>query len=206
MTRSPAPGQWRAEELSTGHVADYKPFVMVDGEGVRCSLYVSGCTFACDGCFNAAAWSFRYGRPFTAELAEEIADDLAHPAVQGLSLLGGEPFLNTGVCLRVVDRLRSEHGRAKDVWCWTGYTFEELLAEVAAGQRDKELLLRELDVLVDGRFEASRKDLGLAFRGSANQRVLDVPASLAAGVAVAWAGVVDAAAEPVPQIDRRALI
>lgn len=205
MTRSPAAGQWRSQQLTQGYVADYKPFVMVDGEGVRCSLYVSGCTFACDGCFNAATWSFRYGKPFTGELAEQIATDLAHPAVQGLSLLGGEPFLNTGTCLAVVDRLRAEHGRSKDVWCWTGYTFEELLAEITAGQDDKRRLLEQIDVLVDGRFEAGLKDLTLAFRGSSNQRVLDVPASLAAGRAVPWSALADAAA-PVEQVNRRALI
>ncbi|GGC06321.1 anaerobic ribonucleoside-triphosphate reductase activating protein [Cellulomonas carbonis] len=177
---------WRSERLSRGRVADYKPFVMVDGEGVRCSLYVSGCPFACVGCFNQAAWSFRYGTCFDEALADRIATDLAHEAVQGLSLLGGEPFLNTGVCLAVVRRLRALHGRAKDVWCWTGYTFEELVEEARAGERDKAQLLAEVDVLVDGRFELGRRDLTLAFRGSANQRVLDVPASLAAGVAVPW--------------------
>lgn len=192
MTRTPAVGQWRASALSQDRVADYQPFGMVDGEGVRCSLYVSGCPFACDGCFNEAAWSFRYGVPFDDALADRIAADLAHEAVQGLSLLGGEPFLGTSVCLRVVRRLRAEHGRAKDVWCWTGYTFEELLAEVADGQDDKAELLAELDVLVDGRFELAQRDLTLAFRGSRNQRVLDVPASLAAGRAVPRAAVVDA--------------
>jgi len=165
-------------------VADYQPFTMVDGEGVRCSLYVSGCPFACDGCFNRAAWSFRYGTPYDDVLADRIAADLAHEAVQGLSLLGGEPFLNTGVCLAVVRRLRSAHGRAKDVWCWTGYTFEELLAEARAGESDKEELLGEVDVLVDGRFEQAQKDPTLAFRGSRNQRVLDARASLTEGRAV----------------------
>jgi len=205
MARDPRPGQWRAASLSQDRVADYKPFVMVDGEGVRCSLYVSGCPFACAGCFNEAAWSFRYGTAFDDALADRIAADLAHEAVQGLSLLGGEPMLNTGVCLRVVRRLRAEHGRTKDVWCWTGYTFEELLAEAEAGQDDKAELLRELDVLVDGRFELAQRDLTLAFRGSRNQRVLDVPASLAAGRAITWTAARDADA-PAEQIDRRALI
>jgi anaerobic ribonucleoside-triphosphate reductase activating protein len=205
VARTPAVGQWRAATLSQDRVADYKPFVMVDGEGVRCSLYVSGCPFACAGCFNEAAWSFRYGTPFDDALADRIAADLAHEAVQGLSLLGGEPFLNTGVCLRVVRRLRAAHGRAKDVWCWTGYTFEELLAEAAAGQADKAELLGELDVLVDGRFELAQRDLTLAFRGSRNQRVLDVPASLAAGRAVPRAGLVGATDVGAPP-DRRALV
>lgn len=185
MARTPR-RDWRSARLSQHRVADYKPFVMVDGEGVRCSLYVSGCPFACAGCFNEAAWSFRYGTPFDDALADRIAADLAHEAVQGLSLLGGEPFLNTGVCLAVVRRLRAEHGRAKDVWCWTGYTVEELLADARAGEGDKAELLAEIDVLVDGRFELARRDLTLAFRGSANQRVLDARASVAAGGAVPW--------------------
>lgn len=202
MARDPQPG-WQSARLSQDRVADYKPFVMVDGEGVRCSLYVSGCPFACAGCFNEAAWSFRYGTPFTDDLADRVAADLAHESVQGLSLLGGEPFLNTAVCLRVVRRLRAAHGRAKDVWCWTGYTLEELLAE---GATDKAALLREVDVLVDGRFELAQRDLTLAFRGSRNQRVLDARASVAAGRAVAWAGGVRDAEGVPEQVQRRALI
>jgi len=191
VPRDPGPG-WRSERVSHGYVADYKPFVMVDGEGVRCSLYVSGCLFACEGCFNEAAWSFRYGRPYDDALEDRVLADLAHPAVQGLSLLGGEPFLNTGVCLRLVRRLRAEHGDRKDVWCWTGYTIEEL----RDGTADQRALLAEVDVLVDGRFELARRDLTLAFRGSTNQRVLDARASLATGVAVPWPRVPDAEHTP----------
>lgn len=179
----PAPGEWSAR-LGRGHVADYKPFVMVDGEGVRCSLYVSGCLFACDGCFNEAAWSFRYGRPYDADLQERILDDLAHEAVQGLTLLGGEPFLNTAVCLPLVRAVRSRFGTRKDVWCWSGYTFEQLLAEGAAGESEKTELLAAVDVLVDGPYLDEQRDPTLAFRGSRNQRVLDVEASLAVGAAV----------------------
>lgn len=179
--REPQP-DWLSSRLSRDHVADYKPFVFVDGEGVRCSLYVSGCLFACEGCFNEAAWSFRYGRPYSRDLEDQILTDLAHESVQGLSLLGGEPFLNTGVCLRVARRLRAELGHTRDVWAWSGYTFEELLAASA----DKVELLGMLDVLVDGPFTLSERDLTLPFRGSRNQRVLDVPASLRAGEAVAW--------------------
>jgi anaerobic ribonucleoside-triphosphate reductase activating protein len=185
VARDPRP-DWQSARLSQDRVADYKPFVMVDGEGVRCSLYVSGCPFACAGCFNQAAWSFRYGTVYDDALGDRIAADLAHPAVQGLSLLGGEPFLSTGVCLRVVRRLRAEHGRDRDVWCWTGYRFEELLAWAAAGHDDKAALLAEVDVLVDGRFELDQRDLGLAFRGSRNQRVLDARASLRTGTPTPW--------------------
>lgn len=179
--REPQP-DWLSARVSQDHVADYKPFVFVDGEGVRCSLYVSGCLFACEGCFNEAAWSFRYGQPYSPGLEDQILTDLGHESVQGLSLLGGEPFLNTSVCLRVTRRLRAEHGRRKDVWAWSGYTFEQLLAASA----DKVALLHELDVLVDGPFTLAERDLTLAFRGSRNQRVLDVPASLRAGRAVPW--------------------
>ncbi|WP_062464683.1 anaerobic ribonucleoside-triphosphate reductase activating protein [Demequina soli] len=179
MHRSPVAQTWRSDRVSQGFVADYKPFVFVDGEGVRCSLYVSGCLFACDGCFNEDAWSFRCGSRYSADLEDRILADLAHSAVQGLSLLGGEPFLNTGTCLSLARRVRAELP-TKDVWCWTGYTFEELLV----GHPDQRELLSLVDVLVDGPFDLAQRDLTLAFRGSANQRVLDVPASLAAGVAV----------------------
>ena len=184
MHRTPDLRTWRADKVSHGYVADYKPFSFVDGEGVRCSLYVSGCLFKCDGCYNEAAWSFRCGRPYDAALEQELMADLAHPAVQGLSLLGGEPFLNTQVCLRAAARMREVYGTARDVWAWSGFRFEQLAADV----RDKRMLLELVDVLVDGPYEQSERDLGLAHRGSANQRLIDVPASLAAGTAVPWRG------------------
>jgi anaerobic ribonucleoside-triphosphate reductase activating protein len=199
--RHPAPREWLADTLSQGFVGDYKPFMFVDGEGVRCSLYVSGCLFACEGCFNRATWSFRYGTPYTAELEERILADLRQPYVQGLTLLGGEPFLNTGVCLSLVRRVRAEFGGTKDIWSWTGYTYEELVLESA----DKLELLGQLDVLVDGPFDESLKDLRLQFRGSSNQRILDVPASLAAGHAVLWANRVDAT-QSYEQLRKQALI
>lgn len=178
---APDPALWRSDRVSADFVADYKPFSFVDGEGVRCALYVSGCLFKCEGCFNEAAWSFRYGSPYTPELEDRIIADLAHPAVRGLSLLGGEPMLNTGVCLEVVRRVRAEFGSSRDVWVWSGYTFEQLVAEGG----DKLELLRECDVLVDGPYLAEDRDLTLRFRGSRNQRVLDVQASLGADLAVA---------------------
>ncbi|SDB91713.1 ribonucleoside-triphosphate reductase class III activase subunit [Sanguibacter gelidistatuariae] len=197
----PRPGQWLSEKLSQHRVADYKPDVFVDGEGVRCSLYVSGCPFACVGCFNEAVWSFRYGQPYTRELEDRIVADLSKDYVQGLTLLGGEPFLNTEVCLSLVARVRAELGDSKDVWSWTGYTFEELLLE----SPDKLALLDEVDILVDGRFELTLRDPGLQFRGSRNQRVLDVKRSLNAGEAVVWAKSRDSE-QSYEQIERRALI
>jgi len=164
-------------------VADYKPFSMVDGEGVRCSLYVSGCLFACPGCFNLAAQSFRYGEPYTRELEEQILADLGQSYVQGLSLLGGEPFQNPAMCLDLVERVRDELP-GKDVWAWTGYTFDWLRKK---GSWDQLRLLEQVDVLVDGPFRQDLKDLTLAFRGSSNQRILDIPESLRLGRAVSYA-------------------
>ncbi len=185
MALTPIPRLWLAEKVSHSYVAEYKPFSFVDGEGVRCSLYVSGCLFKCDNCFNEAAWSFKRGVPFSTELEDRIMADLAHESVAGLSLLGGEPFLNTQVALSVVRRLRAEYGDTKSVWSWTGYTFEELVVDSA----DKQELLSHLDVLIDGRYEHENRDLSLPFRGSRNQRVLDARLSLAEARAVGWAGV-----------------
>ncbi|GMA36132.1 anaerobic ribonucleoside-triphosphate reductase activating protein [Demequina litorisediminis] len=182
MALEPDVRTWRAEKVSHSYVADYKPFAFVDGEGVRCSLYVAGCLFKCVGCYNEAAWSFRYGKPYSRDLEDRVMADLAHPAVQGLSLLGGEPFLNTQVALSAVRRLREEFGDERDVWCWTGYTVERLMIDT----EDKRELLGLIDVLVDGTYEEEQRDLSLAFRGSRNQRVLDACATVAAGHAVAW--------------------
>ena len=96
---TPKPQEWKSEKLSQGRIIDYKAFNFVDGEGVRNSLYVSGCMFHCKGCYNAATWSFKAGIPYTKELEEQIMRDLAQPYVQGLTLLGGEPFLNTGILI-----------------------------------------------------------------------------------------------------------
>ena len=180
--RNPKPQEWKTEDYSQKKIADYKAFNFVDGEGVRNSLYVSGCLFACEGCFNKAVQNFNYGTPFTESLMNQIIEDLSHDYVQGLTLLGGEPFLNTDVCLSVVKRVRETFGSAKDIWSWSGYTFEELLLETP----DKLELLHSIDILVDGRFELAKRNLNLQFRGSSNQRIIDVPKSLAAGQAVIW--------------------
>ena len=186
LPNNPYPKEWLADDLSLGYVADYKPFNFVDGEGVRCSLYVSGCKFNCPGCYNKVAQNFHYGHPYTQALEDQIIKDLSQPYVQGLTLLGGEPFLNTQVCLKLVKRIRQEFGHDKDVWSWTGYKWDELMAD----SDDKLELLSLIDILVDGRFLEAQKDLTLQFRGSANQRIIDVPASLAAGVVKIWAGLV----------------
>lgn len=180
--KNPKPQEWLASELSQNYIADYKPFNFVDGEGVRCSLYVSGCLFACPGCYNRVAQNLKYGKPYTPELEDQIMADLGQSYVQGLTLLGGEPFLNTATCLSLVNRIRATFGAEKDVWSWTGYTWEELMLESA----DKLELLSKIDILVDGRFMKDQMDLTLQFRGSKNQRIIDVQKSLASGNVVIW--------------------
>lgn len=180
--KNPQPNEWLASELSQQYIADYKPFNFVDGEGVRCSLYVSGCKFACPGCYNKAAQSFHYGVPYTQDLEDAIIRDVSESYCQGLTLLGGEPFLNTQVCIKLVKRIRQEFGHTKDIWSWTGYRWNELLRD----SNDKLELLSLIDVLVDDRFMLAKKDLTLQFRGSSNQRIINVPASLKAGRVVLW--------------------
>ena len=184
----PKPGEWTSEHYSKGKIASYKPYNFVDGEGVRCSLYVSGCLFACEGCYNVKAQNFNTGILYTEELEKQIIQDIGASYCQGLTLLGGEPFLNTQVCLSLVRKLRSVYGHSKDIWSWTGYTWEELQLETP----DKKALLQELDILVDGRFDLTKRDLTLQFRGSSNQRIIDVQKSLQDGQVVLWNGLRDA--------------
>ena len=197
---TPKPQEWKSEELSLGRIIDYKAFNFVDGEGVRNSLYVSGCMFHCKGCYNAATWSFKAGIPYTKELEEQIMLDLAQPYVQGLTLLGGEPFLNTGILIPLVKRIRKELPE-KDIWSWTGYTWEELMLETP----DKLELLQLVDILVDGRFDITKKNLMLQFRGSSNQRIIDVKKSLDQGAVIIWDKLNDGQTN-YEQIDRKDML
>ncbi|CAI2548931.1 hypothetical protein AKUA1805_00340 [Apilactobacillus kunkeei] len=179
---NPKPKEWLAKDLSQQYIADYKPFNFVDGEGIRCSIYVSGCKFLCPGCYNVASQNFHYGQPYSQDLEDQIIEDMKKDYVQGLTLLGGEPFLNTQVCLRLCKRVREEFGHTKDIWSWSGYTFDELLKD----SYDKLKLLSMIDILVDGRFMEDQKDLTLQFRGSANQRIINVPKSLEENKVILW--------------------
>lgn len=156
------------------YIADYKRFDVINGRGLRHSLFTSGCTHHCKGCFNAATWNFNYGKPYTEELEEQIIGDLNMPDVQiaGLSILGGEPFQNVDGLLPLVSRVRSECS-GKNIWIWSGYTFEEIVADESRRE-----LLTYCDVLIDGKFILERRNLKLKWRGSDNQRVLDVRESL----------------------------
>ena len=167
------------------YFADIKRVDVANGPGVRVSLFVSGCTHRCPGCFNPETWDFAFGAPFGEEQVREILALLDKPYIRGLSLLGGEPFepKNQEAVLALVRRVRKALPQ-KDIWCYTGYLYEELAAgQVGEHSRN---LLEGLDVLVDGPFVEAQKDLKLRFRGSANQRILAVPASLAAGKARLW--------------------
>ena len=160
--------------------ADIKKVDVANGPGVRVSLFVSGCTHRCEECFNPEAWSFDFGSPFGEEEMKKILTFLAPDHIRGLSLLGGEPFepANQGPVLALVERVREELP-GKTIWCYSGYLYEELAAG-KVGSHSRELLER-LDVLVDGPFILAKKDLGLRFRGSSSQRIINVTASLETG-------------------------
>ena len=158
--------------------ATIKKHDVANGPGVRVSLFVSGCTHHCKGCFNPETWSFTYGQEFTYETLSELDRMLDNPNISGLSILGGDPFEpeNREQVENICAYVKEFHPE-KSVWCWTGYLFEDL--------RNLEMM-DYIDVLVDGRFEESLKDLRLKYRGSSNQRVIDVKESLKSGKTVLW--------------------
>ena len=153
---------------------------IANGLGVRTSLFVSGCTHRCKNCFNSEAWDFNYGKPFTKEVENEIINSLKNSFVDGLSLLGGEPFepQNQKALLPFLERVKKEVP-SKNIWCYTGYLFDsELLKNSRAKTEYTNKMLELIDVLVDGKFIEELKDITLLFKGSSNQRVIDVKESL----------------------------
>ena len=161
---------------------------IANGPGVRVSLFVSGCTHRCPGCFNEVAWDFEYGQPFTQETVELILNMLAPAHIKGLTLLGGEPFEPQNQPA-IVDLLRQvkEKYPEKSVWAYSGYLFDRDILAGRLGPREiTEEYISYLDVLVDGPFIQSRKNLSLRFRGSDNQRLIDVRQSLESGEIVLW--------------------
>jgi len=168
-----------------------KPRDIADGVGVRVTLFVSGCRNHCPNCFQPETWDFSYGKPFTKEVEDYILTELAPGFVDGLTLLGGEPMEqeNQAGLVPFLRRVRQERPD-KTIWCYSGFTWEELTGVTPARCRCEwtDEMLSLLDVLVDGRFVEDLKDLRLRFRGSSNQRLIDVPATLKAGTIVAWQG------------------
>lgn len=162
---------------------EIKNYDIANGEGVRVSLFVSGCTHHCKNCFNPETWSFEYGKPFTKETEDYIIECLSPDYIDGLSLLGGEPFepQNQEVLLPFLRRVRNELPD-KTIWCYSGYLFDrELLSESRARCEFTDEMLSLIDVLVDGEFVQDLYDISLAFRGSSNQRIIDVQKSLETG-------------------------
>lgn len=168
--------------------ANIKKYDVANGVGVRVSLFVSGCTHHCKGCFNAEAWDFAYGQPYTEQTEEEILSALRHDYIAGLSLLGGEPFepQNQRALLPLLRKFRKLYPQ-KSVWSYSGYTLEtDLFAGGRAHCEATDEMLSYLDILVDGEFVEAKKDLKLRFRGSSNQRIIDVQKTLASGETHLW--------------------
>ena len=161
---------------------------IANGPGVRVSLFVSGCTHRCPGCFNQEAWDFNDGQPFDQTVIDRILRDLDADYVTGLTLLGGEPFepQNQGPIVELLRQVKAKYPD-KSIWAFSGYLFD---GDILSGRLGDPEVTREylsyLDVLVDGPFVAARKNLTLRFRGSDNQRLIDVPASLKSGTVVLW--------------------
>lgn len=160
---------------------------IANGEGVRVSLFVSGCTHHCPNCFNQQTWDFSFGQPFTREVEDRLLQKLSRSYIGGLSLLGGEPFepANQKVLLPFLRRVKEMYPQ-KNIWCYSGYTLEELLGPSRAHTDDTLPMLQLIDILVDGRFVEALKDISLKFRGSSNQNVIDVKKTLASGEKVLY--------------------
>lgn len=158
-----------------------KRFSIENGPGCRISLFVSGCRNRCKGCFNPETWNFNYGREFTSETLQELQGLLSDEHVAGLSILGGDPFEpeNQQCVYDICRAVREQFGDSKTIWIWTGYHWEDL--------RDNPIM-KYIDVLVDGPFVEELKDLRLFYRGSRNQRVIDIPESNTCGAAIRWKG------------------
>ena len=158
---------------------------IANGTGVRVTLFVSGCTHRCKGCFQPETWDFAYGQPFTRDTEDELLEALAPSFINGLTLLGGEPFEpdNQQALLPFLRRVRAAYPD-KTIWAFSGYTWEELTGGSRARCACTDELLSLVDVLVDGEFVEALKDISLHFRGSSNQRVIDVPATRAGGTIV----------------------
>jgi len=161
---------------------------IANGPGVRVSLFVSGCTHQCPGCFNEEAWDFDYGTPFTQDTINSILEMLEPPHIKGLTLLGGEPFepQNQPEVLKLLRQLKTKYPD-KTVWAFSGYLFDKdiLSGRLGPWEITKEYL-QYVDVLVDGPFVISQKDMSLRFRGSSNQRLIDVQASLKEDKIILW--------------------
>lgn len=159
---------------------EIKNYDIANGLGVRVTLFVSGCTHHCKGCFNPMTWDFGYGKPFTEDTENQILEMLSPDYIDGLTLLGGEPMEadNQRALLPLLKKFKERYPK-KNIWCYTGYTLEtDLLSESRAKCEVTDEILSLIDVLVDGEFIEEQKNISLAFRGSENQRIIDLPRTL----------------------------
>ena len=163
---------------------------IANGTGVRTVLFVSGCTHHCRGCFQPETWDFEAGEEFTPEVMEAIIESLEPDYIEGLTLLGGEPMeqVNQEGLLPLLRELRARYGDKKNIWCYSGYTYESdlLAADGRAHFEVTEELLSMIDILVDGEFHQEEKNIRLRFRGSENQRIIDVKRSMREKTTVLW--------------------
>lgn len=168
--------------------AEIKTFDVANGPGIRVSLFVSGCTHRCPGCFNAQAWDFDYGKPFTEETIDYIIDTLSFGAYQGVTFLGGEPLerVNQQGLLPLAKKIKEVYPD-KTIWCFTGYELErDIMGRMMKEWPETSELLSYIDVLVDGPFIEALKNIRLTFRGSENQRIIKLQETLKTGNIVLW--------------------
>lgn len=161
---------------------------IANGSGVRTCLFVSGCTHHCKGCFNPEAFDFAYGNEFTPRIQKKILESIEPNYITGLTLLGGEPMepVNQQGLVEFLEEVKAVFPK-KTIWCYTGYVYDQDIVE--GGRAHKEVtdrILKVVDVMVDGRFEQDKYDIGLRFRGSSNQRIIDVQESIRQGTVMLW--------------------
>lgn len=163
---------------------EIKKYDIANGIGVRTSLFVSGCRHHCKGCFNPETWSFEYGKTYTKDTENDIVSSLAPYYISGLTVLGGEPFEpeNQATIVGLLKRVKEEYPD-KNIWVYSGYLFEELMGKIPSHARCEvtDEMLSYIDILVDGEFVEAKKDISLHFRGSSNQRIIDVKKTLETG-------------------------
>lgn len=171
------------------YYGEIKDCDIANGTGVRVTLFVSGCTNKCKGCFQPQTWDFKYGKPFTEETQNQLLSLLSPSYIKGLTLLGGDPFepQNQKALLPFLKKVKERYPQ-KDIWAFTGFTYEnELLCEEAYPHCEETVpMLSLIDVLVDGRFVQELKNISLRFRGSENQRIIDLNKTRLNGQTVLW--------------------
>lgn len=162
----------------------YKPESVSEGEGLRAAIYISGCRHRCPGCFSEPTWDFEYGESFTLQRQDELITDIcSNPLLDGITLLGGDPFFSAAEVALFVDRLQAAAQRPLSCWAYSGFTYEQLSSRPGSPSYE---LLRRCDVLVDGRYEEELRDVSLPYCGSSNQRIIRVQDSLAEHSVVLW--------------------